>query len=88
MATTFAAISHSPSDLEADDRGVPLDDQVSTQSLKVQQPFLANLTTLGNLLAPATSALQAGAADDQPGDRGRHQDARPHAGSERQASSR
>ncbi len=58
MATTFEAISHSPSDLEQTIKESPSTEQVATQSLKVQQPFLANLTTLGNLLAPATFELK------------------------------
>ena len=58
LATTFEAISHSPSDLEQTIKETPSTEQVSTQSLKVQQPFLANLTTLGNLLAPATFELK------------------------------
>ncbi len=58
MATTFEAISRSPSNLEQTIKESPSTLAVSTQSLKVQQPFLANLTTLGNLLAPATSELR------------------------------
>jgi virulence factor Mce-like protein len=58
MATTFAAISHSPSNLEQTIKESPSTLAVATASLKAQQPFLANLTTLGNLLAPATSELK------------------------------
>lgn len=58
MATTFEAISHSPSDLEQTIKESPSTELVTTQSLKVQQPFLANLTTLGNLMTPATSELR------------------------------
>ena len=35
----------------------PSTEQISTDSLKAQQPFLADLTTLGDNLAPATRAL-------------------------------
>jgi virulence factor Mce-like protein len=59
MATTFAAISHSPSDLEATIRESPSTEAVSTQSLKVQQPFLVDLANLGTHLAPATAELHA-----------------------------
>jgi virulence factor Mce-like protein len=58
MATTFEAISHSPSNLEQTIKESPSTLAVATSSLKVQQPLLANLTTLGNLLAPATSELK------------------------------
>jgi virulence factor Mce-like protein len=57
MATTFAAISHSPANLEATIRESPSTLQVTTNSLKVQQPFLVNLNTLGQELIPATSEL-------------------------------
>jgi virulence factor Mce-like protein len=57
MATTFAAISSDPSALEATIAESPSTLAVGTQSLRVQQPFLANLTTLGEQLLPATSAL-------------------------------
>jgi len=58
MATTFAAISRSPSDLERTIAESPATEQVSTESLKVQRPFLVDLNTLGTQLAPATSELR------------------------------
>jgi|SRR5579884_49932 len=58
QATTFAAISHSPSDLEATIRKSPPTLDVSTASLRAQQPFLVDLTTFSNYLAPATAQLR------------------------------
>jgi virulence factor Mce-like protein len=58
MATTFQAISKSPSDLENTIRESPGTLEVSTRSLKVQQPFLVNLATLGANLTPATQQLR------------------------------
>ena len=58
LATTFKAISQSPSDLQATIKDSPGTLQVSTQSLKVQQPFLSNLATLGTYLTPATEELK------------------------------
>jgi virulence factor Mce-like protein len=66
MATTFAAISHSPSDLEATIRESPSTESVSTQSLKVQQPFLVDLAELGRNLGPATGELRAALPDINP----------------------
>ena len=66
MATTFQAIDHSPSDLEATIAKSPSTEQVSTQSLTVQQPFLADLNTLGTQLAPATAELKAALPDINP----------------------
>jgi virulence factor Mce-like protein len=57
QATTFAAISHSPNDLEATIQKSPPTLDVSTASLKAQQPFLTDLTTFSNYMAPATAAL-------------------------------
>ncbi len=57
MATTFAAISSDPGALEATIAESPSTLAVGTQSLRVQQPFLANLTALGRQLGPATTAL-------------------------------
>ena len=57
MATTFAAISRDPNALEQTIARSPSTEQVSTQSLRVQQPFLADLTVLGQNLTPATKAL-------------------------------
>ena len=59
QATTFAAISQSPSDLEATIRQSPPTLDVSTASLKVQQPLLADLTTFSDYMAPATAELRA-----------------------------
>jgi virulence factor Mce-like protein len=57
MATTFAAISSDPAALEATIAESPSTLAVGTASLRVQRPFLANLTTLGQQLLPATAAL-------------------------------
>ena len=57
MATTFAAISRDPNALEQTIARSPSTEQVSTDSLRAQQPFLADLTTLGQNLTPATKAL-------------------------------
>jgi virulence factor Mce-like protein len=59
MATTFEAISRDPNALESTIRESPSTLDVSTRSLIVQQPFLSDLTTLGNQLVPATNALRA-----------------------------
>ena len=59
MATTFEAISRDPNALEATIAESPSTLAVGTSSLIVQQPFLADLTTLGRALTPATAALQA-----------------------------
>ena len=66
MATTFEAISRDPNALEATIRESPSTEAVSTQSLKVQQPFLVDLTTLGHNLAPATAELKAALPDINP----------------------
>jgi virulence factor Mce-like protein len=58
MATTFAAISRDPSALEATIAESPATLAVSTDSLRVQQPFLDDLTTLGHYLTPATQSLR------------------------------
>jgi virulence factor Mce-like protein len=58
QATTFGAIDKSPPDLEATIRESPPTLDVSTASLKVQQPFLADLTTFAKYMQPATSALR------------------------------
>ncbi len=57
LATTFAAISSDPNALEATIAESPSTLAVGTASLRVQRPFLANLTTLGQQLLPATDAL-------------------------------
>ncbi len=59
QATTFAAISQNPSDLEATIRQSPPTLDVSTASLKVQRPFLSDLTTFADYMGPATSELRA-----------------------------
>jgi ABC-type transporter Mla subunit MlaD len=58
QATTFAAISHSPIDLENTIKFSPPTLDVSTASLKVQQPFLSDLTRFADFMAPATAALR------------------------------
>ncbi|MEO8968400.1 MAG: MlaD family protein [Solirubrobacteraceae bacterium] len=57
MATTFEGFSRDPNALEQTIARSPSTEQVSTQSLKVQQPFLSDLTVLGHNLAPATHEL-------------------------------
>ncbi|HXD64252.1 MAG TPA: MlaD family protein [Solirubrobacteraceae bacterium] len=66
MATTFQAIDHSPSDLESTIAKSPSTEQVSTQSLAVQRPFLVDLNTLGTQLAPATAELRDALPDVNP----------------------
>jgi virulence factor Mce-like protein len=66
MATTFAAIGHSPSDLQNTIRLSPSTEAVSTQSLKVQQPFLVDLANLGVNLGPATAELHRALPDINP----------------------
>ena len=58
QATTFAALTKSPGDLEATIRESPPTLAVSTDSLRAQQPLLADLTTFSNDLAPATVELR------------------------------
>jgi hypothetical protein len=57
MATTFAAIDRSPSALEATIAKSPATLATSTESLRVQQPFLTDFASLGRDLQPATAAL-------------------------------
>ena len=66
MATTFAAISRNPNDLEQTIAESPSTLSVSTDSLQVQQPFLVDLTTLGKNLTPATAELKAALPDINP----------------------
>ena len=66
MATTFGAISRSPSNLETTIAESPSTLSVSTQSLRVQQPFLVDLAKLGNELTPATAELRAALPDINP----------------------
>ncbi len=57
MSTTFKAIISNPHDYEATIAQSPSTLSTSTSSLKVQQPFLADFTTLGHYLTPATASL-------------------------------
>jgi virulence factor Mce-like protein len=66
MATTFQAIDKSPSDLESTIAKSPSSEQVSTRSLAVQRPFLADFNTLGTQLAPATAELRDALPDINP----------------------
>ena len=59
MATTFHAMTSSPSDYEATIARSPSTLAVSTDSLRAQQPFLTDFTTLGHYLTPATASLKA-----------------------------
>jgi|tagenome__1003787_1003787.scaffolds.fasta_scaffold20989307_5 virulence factor Mce-like protein len=57
QATTFAAIVHCPSCLQATiEKGPPTED-ASINSFRVQQPFLADFTDLSKRLQPATAVL-------------------------------
>jgi hypothetical protein len=66
LATTFGAISRSPTNLEATIAESPSTESVSTRSLQVQQPFLVDLARLGNDLTPATAELGAALPDINP----------------------
>jgi len=66
MADTFGALARSPSNLEQTIAESPSTLSVSTQSLRVQQPFLVDLTKLGNELNPATAELRAALPDITP----------------------
>ncbi|HWE08120.1 MAG TPA: MlaD family protein [Solirubrobacteraceae bacterium] len=66
MATTFAAISQSPRSLEQTIARSPSTEAVSTQSLRVQRPFLVDLNTLGTQMAPATQELKLALPDINP----------------------
>jgi hypothetical protein len=66
MARTFGAISRSAPNLEATIAESPSTLSVSTQSLRVQQPFLADLAKLGTNLTPATAELRAALPDINP----------------------
>lgn len=59
QATTLAAISHDPNALESTLRQTPPTLEISTASLRVQQPLLADLTTFASYAAPATAELRA-----------------------------
>jgi virulence factor Mce-like protein len=58
MATTFAGFARRPGDLEATIARSPSTESVSTESLRVQRPFLVDFNTLGSNLVPATAALR------------------------------
>jgi len=58
MATTFAAIDNNPADLQSTISESPSTLDVSIDSLRTQQPFLANLAQFGTNLTPATLALR------------------------------
>jgi virulence factor Mce-like protein len=58
MATTFEAIGRDPRALESTIAESPSTEQVSTVSLRVQQPFLVDLSLLGRQLTPATAELR------------------------------
>jgi virulence factor Mce-like protein len=66
MATTFEAISRDPNALESTIAQSPSTLSVSTDSLKVQQPFLVDLTTLGTALTPASASLKTALPDINP----------------------
>ncbi len=57
MATTFEAISSDPRALESTIAQSPSTLDVSTASLKVQEPFLVDFATLGRALTPASASL-------------------------------
>jgi hypothetical protein len=65
-AATFEAISRDPNALEDTIAESPSTEDVTTNSLRVQQPFLVDLATLGTSLAPATSELRAALPDINP----------------------
>ena len=58
MATTFEAISRDPAALEDAIAESPSTLAVGTESLRVAQPLLSDLTTLGHALTPATAQLE------------------------------
>jgi virulence factor Mce-like protein len=66
MARTFGAISRSPANLKATIAASPSTLSVSTRSLTVQRPFLADLARLGTDLTPATAELRAALPDINP----------------------
>jgi virulence factor Mce-like protein len=57
QATTFAAIVHCASCLQATIEKSPPTEDVSIRSFRVQQPFLADFTDLSRRLQPATKVL-------------------------------
>jgi hypothetical protein len=66
MATTFGAISHDPNALQQTISESPPTLDVSTDSLRAQRPFLADLTALGTSLTPATASLRQALPDINP----------------------
>jgi ABC-type transporter Mla subunit MlaD len=66
QATTFAAISQDPNALAAVVRTTPPTLDVSTTSLRVQQPLLVDLKTFAGYAAPATAELRAALPDVNP----------------------
>jgi len=58
MATTWEAISRDPVALESTIAQSPPTLDVSTDSLRFQQPFLIDFATLGREMTPATAALR------------------------------
>ncbi len=64
-ATTFGAIAANPGNLEATIAKSPSTLSVSTASLKVQEPFLVDLTRFGGYLTPATGVVEGGVAEYQ-----------------------
>ncbi len=66
QASTFEAISRDPNALESTIQQSPSTEDVSTDSLKAQQPFLVDLTTFGQKFTPATAALRDALPDINP----------------------
>jgi virulence factor Mce-like protein len=66
LASTFEAISRDPTALKATIAQAPSTLALSTDSLRAQQPFLADLTTLGTNLTPASAELRASLPDINP----------------------
>jgi hypothetical protein len=66
LATTFEALSRDPRALEQTIAESPSTEDVTTNSLKVQRPFLVDFATLGRQLAPATAELEAALPDINP----------------------
>jgi virulence factor Mce-like protein len=66
MASTFEAVSRDPAALEATIAQTPPTLAVATDSLRAQRPFLADLTTLGSDLSPATAELTGALPDINP----------------------
>jgi hypothetical protein len=58
QASTFEAISRSARDLEDTIRFSPGSLEVSTSSLRAQQPFLVDLTRFSRFMVPATASLR------------------------------